>query len=507
MAGPRVVIVGAGPAGVRCAETLVAAGVRPTLIEESRSDGGQIYRRQPESFTRSYVTLYGTEARRAEDLHRSFDALRAHIEYMPDTLAWNVAGNHLHAVRDGHEITLPFDALVLCTGATDRVMPVKGWNLAGTYSLGGAQVALKAQACAIGKRVAFLGTGALLYLVAAQYVKAGANVAAVLDTSRLSLRIAALGKLLAAPAVLANGVRLVLSLRLAGVPIFTGVDPVEIEGTAVAGVRGLAFRDARGTAHTLECDAVALGYHLRPETQLADLARCEFVFDAHTRQWLPRTDSDGRSSVRGVYLAGDGARVLGANAAEIRGRLAALAVLQDLGLPHSGNAFDSGNVVHPGTAVGPGNVIDPDRRNAELRRQLAKFERFGQGLAQAFPWPARQAAQLSDDTVVCRCESVTVGELRKVVRQTGAREANRAKAFSRVGMGRCQGRYCGHAAAEIIAHAANVPLEEVGRLRGQAPVKPLPIRITSEPMAEQQNAPHGSATDAHTTDTRVARSV
>jgi len=70
---------------------------------------------------------------------------------------------------------------------------------------------------------------------------------------------------------------------------------------------------------------------------------------------------------------------------------------------------------------------------------------------------------------------VTVGELRRAVQQMGATEANRAKAFSRVGMGRCQGRYCGHAAAEIIAAAANVPLEQVGRLRGQAPVKPLAV--------------------------------
>jgi Sarcosine oxidase A3 domain len=73
-----------------------------------------------------------------------------------------------------------------------------------------------------------------------------------------------------------------------------------------------------------------------------------------------------------------------------------------------------------------------------------------------------------------------VGELRGIVATTEAREANRAKAFSRVGMGRCQGRYCGHAAAEVIAHAANVPLEQVGRLRGQAPVKPLPVAMVED---------------------------
>lgn len=451
----RIVIAGAGPAGIRCAQTLVAAGIRPTLVDEGRRDGGQIYRRQPETFTRSYETLYGTEAQRAEAIHRTFDSLRGQIDYMPETLAWNVAEGHLFTVQDSREITLPFDALVLCTGATDRLMPMKGWNFAGTYSLGGAQVALKSQACSIGSRVVFVGTGALLYLVAAQYVKAGADVAAVLDTSRSSLRIAALPKLMAAPAVLWNGVRLTHALRRAGVPVFTGVEPLEIEGSADTGVRGFSFKDTRGVVRKIACDAVAMGYHLRPETQLADLARCEFRFDALTRQWLPRTDVDGRTSVKGVYLAGDGARILGANAAEASGRLAALAVMHDLGLLNADGA-------------------------AELRKVHAKLQRFAEGLAQAFPWPAAQAARLSDDTIVCRCESITVGELRKIVQQTGACEANRAKAFSRVGMGRCQGRYCGHAAAEIIAHAANVPVEQVGRLRGQAPVKPLPIRISAE---------------------------
>jgi NADPH-dependent 2,4-dienoyl-CoA reductase/sulfur reductase-like enzyme len=451
MGEPRVIVVGAGPAGIRCAEALVVAGIRPTLIDENRRDGGQIYRRQPENFTRSYAKLYGTEAGRAAALHRSFDSLREKIDYLPETLVWNIADRHLYSVRGSRHITLAFDALVLCTGATDRLMPVKGWNLAGTYSLGGAQVALKSQACAIGSEVAFVGTGALLYLVAAQYQKAGARIAAVLDTSRWSGRIAALPKLLAAPTALWNGLVLTLALRGAGVPLYTGVEPLEIAGTAEDGVSGISFKDSSGRVRELGCNAVALGYHLRPETQLADLARCEFRFDSCTRQWLPQADPDGRSSVPGIYLAGDGAQVLGANAAEKSGQLAAVAVLQDLGRSPAIETI------------------------AELRSSLAALERFAQGLSHAFPWPAQQAARLSDDTIVCRCECVSVGELRQVVQQMGACESNRAKAFSRVGMGRCQGRYCAHAAAEIIAHAANVPLEQVGRLRGQAPVKPLPV--------------------------------
>lgn len=456
---PRVVIIGAGPAGVRCAETLVAAGLRPTMVDENRRDGGQIYRRQPDNFTRPYTQLYGTEAARAQSLHESFDALQGRIDYHPHTLAWNIADQQVHVARDAKASTLPFDALVICAGATDRLMPVKGWHLAGAYSLGAAQIALKSQACAIGSQVVFMGTGPLLYLVASQYIKAGAQVAAVLDTSPLAGRLAALPKLLARPSVLINGVALVASIQRAGVRVLTGIAPLEITGDQEAGVQGVMVRDAKGATHTFACDAVAMGYHLRPETQLADLAHCAFRFDAETRQWLPEVREDGRTSVPGVYLAGDGVRVLGADGAEVAGRLAAMAVLKDFGLPVASDALQP------------------------LRAQQATMERFRQGLAQAFPWPAQQAAQLPDDAIVCRCESITAGELRRVVCDMGAREANRAKAFSRVGMGRCQGRYCGHAGAEVIACAAGVPVEQVGRLRGQAPVKPLSIAVRQETAA------------------------
>ena len=127
----RVVVVGTGPAGVRAAQALVQAGLRPVVVDEGRRDGGQIYRRQPEGFKRPYAKLYGSEAEKAQALHRDFDALRDRIDYRPDTLAWNLSERELHAVREGEPQTLPFDALLVCSGATDRLMPVPGWQRAG----------------------------------------------------------------------------------------------------------------------------------------------------------------------------------------------------------------------------------------------------------------------------------------------------------------------------------------------------------------------------------------
>lgn len=462
MAAPDCVIVGAGPAGIRAAEVLVAAGLRPVLVEEGRASGGQIYRRQPEGFRRAPAELYGSEAAKAADLHRTFERLKPALDWRPETLAWAYRDGGLHLIdAEGRSSRLDPRALIVASGATDRVFPVPGWTLPGVYTLGAAQIALKAQAMAIGSRVVLLGAGPLLYLVAWQYLKAGCPPVAVLDTSGLADRLRGLPGMLARPMVLAQGLRYLLDLGRAGVPILTGVTPLAFEaagaGTdeAVAAVR---VRTSRGRERRFDCDAVGFGWHLRAETQLADLAQVPFDFDRRLRQWLPRVDAQGRTPVAGVHLAGDGMQLAGADAAEASGRLAAFAVLEDLGLP-----------------------VDAGAKAAALAEN-ARMRRFRDGLAAAFPWPgARLAATLPDEAIVCRCEEVTAGDLRRSVRDLGAAEINRAKAFSRVGMGRCQGRYCGLAGAEIVAAELGVPVEAVGRLRGQAPVKPLPGCVEGAP--------------------------
>lgn len=452
----RPVIVGAGPAGVRAAQTLVAHGLRPVVIDEASRAGGQIYRRPPTVLAqRTTRTLYGFESKRADAVHAAFDALRGRIDHHPDSLVWNAQDHKLDVMHNPTCSTrrVPYSHLIVATGATDRVLPVPGWTLPGVYTLGGAQVALKFQGCAIGQRVVFMGTGPLLYLVAYQYAKAGVEVAAVLDTARLADQIAATPAMLTQPAVFAKGVYYVGWLRAHGVALHSGVRPLRVLGDEAQGrVTGVAWQDGN-EERTLACDAIGFGYALRSETQLADLLGCRFDYAPMHRAHLPVRDAAGRSSVEGVYLAGDGAGIMGADAAEWAGERAALALLADNGM-----------------------TVDTTRA-AELERKLDKLTKFRQGLERAFPVPQDWAAHASDDLVICRCENITAGTLRQTVATAGADEMNRLKALSRVGMGRCQGRMCGVAAAEILAHATSQPLQQVGRLRGQAPIKPIPIRL------------------------------
>ncbi len=442
------IVVGAGPAGISAALTLVEAGLRPVVIDEAARAGGQIFRRPPPGFTRPPSTLYGADAAAGTRLHQAFDALGDRIDYRPDTLVWAIEPDALHLQGPAGRDRLDRGPLLLATGATDRLLPVAGWTKPGVFSLGGSQIALKAQGCAIGRRVVFCGTGPLLYLVAYQYAKAGAEVAAVLDTSRLADSVRALPLLAADPAKLARGVYYLAWLRAHRVPVHYGVRPVSVHGAAVT---GLTWRDAGRRLNETSCDAVAMGFGLRSETQLADLAGVPFRFDAGRRQYLPETDGDGRSPAAAVYLAGDGAAVRGAAAAETAGRLAALALLADLG-----------------------HRVDTAARDA-LRARMNRFERFARGLDAAFPFPVDLLDGAADDTLLCRCEAVTVGTMRHAVTDLGAEEINRAKAFVRPGMGRCQGRMCGLASSELYARLRGLPLDQAGRLRGQAPVKPIPL--------------------------------
>ncbi len=284
------------------------------------------------------------------------------------------------------------------------------------------------------------------YLVAYQYAKAGAQVAAVLDTARFSDKIGALPWLLWNPRSTWLGFRY-LSWLARRVPVVVGgITPLEITGAGRVGQ--IIYRDFSGRSHTIPCDAVGLGYGLKPESQLAELAGCRFRFDETQRLWTVAHDGTGR--VRpGLYIAGDCVAIGGADAAELQGELAALSLLEDLGI---------------GTSAG---------RVRTLRRKLRRLQRFRVGLERAFPFPFKLVSDLPKETIACRCEAITLAEIDKVIAELRPEEPNRLKAFCRAGMGRCQGRVCGMFLAEYLGMRYSRSVADIAPLRTQSPIKPL----------------------------------
>lgn len=447
MAGnDRIVVVGSGPAGSRAAETLHRAGCRNlTVISEAPASGGQIYRRQPNGFRRPPASLYGDDAPKAVRLHDMFDALAGQIDYRPNTLVWNIFDGAVHTSDASGTGRIEFDRLVLSTGAMDRIIPIPGWTLPGVFTLGGSQIALKNQACSIGRAVVFAGTGPLLYLVAYQYAKAGANVVAVLDSASYTDKVRGAVHMARAPRMLLRGLAYRRYLSRKRVMLREGVRLRSIEGGD--SVHGIRF-NASGQDESVACDAVGLGFGLSPEMQLAEIAGCRTRFDAANRQWVIAHDGQGRAG-DGIYVAGDGSAIGGADVAELAGERAALALLADIGMP------------------------TPKARLRRIERDLRRLATFRKGVEASFPFPADWISEAPDETILCRCENVTFGEVRATIDRFEPQEVNRLKALARPGMGRCQGRVCGPVLAELLSATTRKPLEHVGKLRGQGPVKPI----------------------------------
>jgi NAD(P)H-nitrite reductase large subunit len=101
-------------------------------------------------------------------------------------------------------------------------------------------------------------------------------------------------------------------------------------------------------------------------------------------------------------------------------------------------------------------------------------QRFAGLLEALFPFPAAQWALMTDDTVLCRCEEITLGEVRQAVAD-GATTPTAVKSLTRAGMGRCQGRMCYGAVAHAVAQQTGQPVETVGTLTPRPPVMPVPL--------------------------------
>lgn len=458
------VIIGAGPAGIAAARTFVEAGVKPIILEETRFPGGQGTRRLHPGLEGFGHRIFGRKAyEKTLGRQREEDMVLSRCDYRPGTMAWAIYNNTVSTVADRHQQEIPYRQLLIAIGATDRIMAVEGWQLAGVYSLGGAQVALKTHGSAIGQNIVFAGSSPLLYLAAAQYARLGFRNITILDTTSQAAKYkAALLMARYSLKTLLEGISLISELRSCGVRIITGVKLAKFDGDNH--VNAVIYVDRQGQLQRLGCDAVAFGFGLKPETQLAELAGAKIEFDSHFRQWLPTISRDGQAR-EDLWLAGDCVTIGGAEAAAASGRLAALAMLEQQGkLPDQGEL-------------------------KKLQNKVERLRNFQRAMADAFRWPYENVPLLTDQTYVCRCERVTAGEIRQAVRSEIAHtEVNRIKAITRCGMGRCQGRYCNQTLQELAICTSGKSPQSVGRLRAQAPFRPIPIEQRDNALiAERKN--------------------
>ncbi len=441
-------IVGAGPAGMAAAVLAAELGLDTVLIDEADAPGGQIYRAvESARETSPKASPLGADYLAGRPLAAALRASAA--AYRPATMVWHIdPDGTLSLVSEGRGEAIVARHILLATGAIERPVPVPGWTLPGVMTVGAAQILLKTADLVPEGRAVLAGQGPLLYLVAAQLVRAGAPPLAVLETTPRENYAAAarhFGGLWAGRRDLAKGLALMLELRRAGVAVRRGV----------RGLRALGRRRVEGVAWEggeIAADALFLHEGVIPNTQISLALQLAHHWDEAQSCWRPATDEWGRASLANVAVAGDGAGIAGAASALLSGRLAALDAAQILG------RIDR---------------AERDRRALPIRAGLAR-ERAIRPFLDALYRPSDTLLSPADEVIACRCEEVTAGQIRRAVR-LGATGPNQVKAFVRCGMGACQGRVCAPIVGAVIAGARGVPIAEVGAYRPRAPYKPITV--------------------------------
>jgi NADPH-dependent 2,4-dienoyl-CoA reductase/sulfur reductase-like enzyme len=390
MSAPRlqVAIVGAGPAGLAAAASAAAAGADVVIVDDNPQAGGQIWRGGP---------AHSGDAQAA--------ALWSALQQMP-RVEWRLQSRVAAVLPDGallletpqQSALLRYDKLIVATGARERLLPFPGWTLPGVTGAGGLQALVKGAYPVAGKRIVVAGSGPLLLAVAATLRGRGADVVQILEqTSRRRLLRFGLG-LAHTPAKLKQAWQLRAQLR--GIPYRADSYVVAAQGDAR--LRSVQVR-LRGALHSIDCDYLACGFGLIPNTELASALGCALADGA------VRVDRCQQTSVANVYCAGEGSGIGGVDLALAEGRIAG---------------------AHAASGVAPA------AHHLAQRRSGAAFARR---LADAFALRAELRTLCDSDTLVCRCEDVAYGAL---AQHTGWRSA---KLHTRCGMGPCQGRVCGGA--------------------------------------------------------------
>lgn len=455
-----VLVLGGGPAGIMAAVAARRHGGTVALVDENTGGGGQVYRPQPSGFAPSSIPT--PEQKAGDRLRGALAASGAHTLF--EHKVWSVGpAFRVDAVGPEGPAVLAAPKLIAAIGTHERVVPFPGWTTPGVIGLAAATILLKSQRMLPGRATLVAGCGPLLLAVAAGILKGGGSVVAVVDVAGPGEWLALLPALVSRPDLLVRGAGWIATLRAAGVPILSRHVVREVRETAVGlditvGPVGADGAPVSGDERVFAADSVTVGNGLTPASDVTRVLRAQHRYDRVQGGWVAEADACGRTSVPGLYVVGDGGGIAGAAAAEHHGELAGIAALHDLGRVDA-RTFR----------------WERDRVGA----RLAKARRFGTAMAGLMAIRPAQVVAIPRDTVVCRCEDVTRAEIEQAI-DDGAREVNQVKAWTRCGMGPCQGRTCGDVVAELVAQRLG-GREIAGYFTGRLPLRPVSLKtVTGE---------------------------
>lgn len=457
-----VLVIGAGAAGLSAALAAAATGARVVVLDERPQSGGQFFKPlAPSHQLQGKVPLQWANG--AQLLQAARDA---GAEIIQNATVWAAfSAQEIAVTLNGQPKLFHPKQLIIAAGAYERPVPFPGWTLPGVMTTGAGQTLAKSYRVIPGKQVVVSGNGPLNLQFAAELLEAGGHVVEVLESAakpglrqiRQMLTLAT-----TAPELVLKGQGYLRILKKHATPMHWGETVVEAHGeerleriTVVAVDR--QGRQLPGTARQIECDLLCLGHGFIPSTDLARMLGCEQQLSS-TPFSTPTivTDKHGASSVPGVFVIGDGARLAGAQVAQVRGTLAGHAAAKALGYPSA--------VIHHG----------------KTEQRLQQAESFQKALWEIYQAPPVSLQTLSDDTIICRCENISLGTLRQAV-AAGLDTPAALKRNLRTGMGLCQGRTCAGMVAQLIREMTARQHHVEGFFAPRLPVRPVAISsLTAE---------------------------
>jgi D-hydroxyproline dehydrogenase subunit alpha len=458
----ELLVVGGGPAGISAARAAAAAGLNVVLVDERPTLGGQIYKQPGPGFTVTDPSAMDKQFRFGRSLIDSLDGSGVEVQLRTSVVAVEAraaGGFDAVLVPDGRPAhTIHADRLLLAPGAHDRPVAFPGWTLPGVITAGGLQTLAKTQRVLPGERVLFAGSGPVALAFPAQLAHYGAHIITALEAGPAPRPgdIARIARAMPGNSVLLrDAARYRAMLLRHRIPLRYGriVLRAEGDGTLERVVHAAVDADWRvrpGTEQTVEADVLCLGYGFVASLELMRLIGCAFDHDEDLGGHVVRRDDWLRTSVDGVYAAGDGAGVEGSYVAIDEGRVAGLAA-----------ALDAGRITADGARLESASARRRLRRRRDLMAATRRMYRIGPGIYEL----------ATDDTVVCRCEGVRHDRLTEAI--TSSADINVVKAYTRAGMGPCQGKNCQRQIAAMIAARVGAPVGSVLLATPRMPVRPV----------------------------------
>jgi hypothetical protein len=458
----EAVIVGMGPAGMAAAVTLCSLGVHVALVDENTDPGGQVYKQPARDFRISEPGFLGIKHQKGQQLIDDVRSVLNQCTLYNDTYVWgSFDDGSLSLLRDGAISLVRYNKLLLCEGAMERSLPFSGWTLPGIMTLGGLQKLVLHERTLPGRRFLLAGCSPLLLPVASSILKAGGEIVAICDSVSSASYLKLVPELL-------RRTELVWEAFSYYFPVVRHMTPVLRRCAVISALGRNRVEQVRiaelapngspvpGSEKEFQIDILGISNGFLPLGRLARLCGCEHFYDPLQRCWRPKTDDRMRSSLPDIYVAGDSRGIGCRDLAAIDGRLAALHIAGELGRISA----------------------------SELRQQVQRLngersviQRYASKLNRIFSYPQGILDALDRETIVCRCEQVTLGEVLAGI-ETGYRNINEIKR-TRIGMGMCQGRTCESIVTQIMLQRG-IPIEEIGYMNLRPPLSPIPVSVCED---------------------------